>query len=63
MSLLEDQLNESTRAELKRLTMPPKVAWPTVILLALSLGVLAGSYVAGFTRMVPLWAAALVNGG
>lgn len=61
MAALEAELDETTREELKRLTTPPKVAWPTVALLAVSLVILAGSYVAGFTRAVPLWVAALVN--
>ncbi len=61
MSSLEAQLDESSRAALKRLTTPPRVAWPTVAVLAVSLLLLAGSYVAGFTRTVPLWAAALAN--
>ena len=61
MASLEAELDDQTRAELKHLTTPPKVAWPTVVLLAVSVVILAGSYVAGFTRALPLWVAALVN--
>ena len=61
MSSLEAQLDENTRTELKRLTSPPQVAWPTVIMLAVSLTVILASYAAGFLRLVPLWAAGLVN--
>lgn len=61
MSSLEAELDDNTHAELKRLTSPPPVAWPTVIMLAVSLMIILASYTAGFMRLVPLWAAGLVN--
>lgn len=54
-------LDETTRRQLRPLTRPPRIAWPTVALLAACLLVLATSVTAGVTRTLPLWGAALIN--
>lgn len=50
-----------TRQRLQALTQPPRVAWPTVILLAICVAVLATSVTMGVTRAIPLWVACAIN--
>ncbi|MDR3419356.1 MAG: fatty acid desaturase [Nevskia sp.] len=56
------QLPAPVRAEVQRLSRAPAVAWPTLLLgLCCIAGYLASDWL-GWTRVIPLWAAALVNG-
>lgn len=57
------ELDAEDRQRLRALTCPPAVAWPTVALLGACLLALVVSVVAGVTRVVPLWAACLINTG
>lgn len=55
-------LTESQQRELKRLTSPPSLAWPTVIMLASAWAVMLFVDVLGVMGHVPLWVCAIVNG-
>ena len=49
------------RAELYRLTNPPKIAWPTVALLIYVVGGVVAVDVAAMRGFIPLWGGALLN--
>lgn len=49
------------KAELYRLTNPPKVAWPTVAVLVYVVGGIIAVDVAALRGLIPLWVGALLN--
>ncbi|PKO49460.1 MAG: hypothetical protein CVU31_00490 [Betaproteobacteria bacterium HGW-Betaproteobacteria-4] len=49
------------KSELYRLTNPPLVAWPTVVLMFYIVLGVAGTDIAAIKGLIPLWAGALMN--
>lgn len=56
------QLTDLQRSELKRLTSPPEIAWPTVSMLAIAWAVMLVMDIQGVMGNAPLWLCAIVNG-
>lgn len=64
MSLSPVSLTELTPAQrdrLRALTSTPSVAWPTVILWVLVVGIYVSTYVLAFAELLPLWTGMIVN--
>jgi beta-carotene hydroxylase len=56
-----EHLSPADRARFKRLTSPPLLAWPTLILSATQIGLMVAAYGLCFAGVWPLWLGMLVN--
>jgi len=55
-------LEPAQAARLKTLTMPPAIAWPTVLTWLVMTGVYVASIVLAVNGVIPLWTGLLING-
>ncbi|HET7796672.1 MAG TPA: hypothetical protein VFK72_02205, partial [Nevskia sp.] len=60
--VLTTHLDPQQKAEFRRLTTAPTLAWPTVWLWALVMTVYIGSDVLSVLGTIPLWLGMLING-